>query len=965
MKQRLEQLIKGILWLLVMMTVFKVNAQSNDSLFIYTIANDVQTSEKVMEFDLYIRDANTDAPFELAATQAGILVNPAIYNGGTISISIVANSSELSTAQKPSSVVWSLSQNAIKLTPKSPPGAGSGTIISQTGLGTRVCRLRITNTVAFAPNTTANLTFNFTTSPYPTKVSYYISGVQTQLSCNTGNSTSSATNIALNPPPTIYAVTGGGSYCSGGSGVSVGLANSQSGVTYTLYKDAVAQTPTVAGTGSAISFGNQTAAGTYTVQGTSSFNITSSMSGSAVVSVDAPTAPTVNVVNNCGSSALTASDFTGSLTWSTLETATSINVSVAGSYTVTQNINGCTSPAGSGIAAPKAIPDAPGGSSAQWYCANTSPEVIDLLATGTAVQWYAVSSNGTALSSSSALGNNTHYYASQTIDGCESTARLDVTVTLHADGVFTGALSTQWNNAGNWCGGIPTVTSDVIIPSGTVHVTSTGGTLISCNNLTVNSGASLIVDAGKFLTVAGLTTVNGTDGIIIKSDGTGTGSFIDNGFAGSGSVKVEKYLAAANTYGWGVASPVDASGTGVFAGSLGVYFYNPMTPGWQSYSSGNMSTMGGYMTKFGSNKTLEFSGNQLNTSTQVFNNFYRTGFVSGNFGWNYMGNPYPSAINWDNVVNINGGYTDTAFIATTKLNNAIYISDNNGGFNTYVNGIGTNGFNGVIPPATAFWVQVNRYHVNTAGPLPDAHLTLNNSVRVHEAQMTKEALPQIQLVSLKLQNQNYSDEVIVGLKEGATTLFEPQYEAVKMFSENDAYPQLYSVLSSHEKLSINCISDNITQPVTVPLGFTDKSNSLLNISANDLSSVDMNISIYLEDKTENKIIDLRQQQTYFFSTTVNENNDRFMLHFRPATAGITTNNEVSGPSVYVCGSVLYISNIEEPTQCVIYNMLGQEVERRELAQDTMQKTDLNLPAGAYVVSLISKEQTVNQKVFVK
>jgi hypothetical protein len=65
-----------------------------------------------------------------------------------------------------------------------------------------------------------------------------------------------------------------------------------------------------------------------------------------------PLAPTVTVVENCGSSTLTASGFTGSLLWSTNETTTSITVTVAGPYTVTQTVNGCTSPPGTGIAAP-------------------------------------------------------------------------------------------------------------------------------------------------------------------------------------------------------------------------------------------------------------------------------------------------------------------------------------------------------------------------------------------------------------------------------------------------------------------------------------------------------------------------------------------------------------------------------------------------------------------------------------
>jgi hypothetical protein len=49
-----------------------------------------------------------------------------------------------------------------------------------------------------------------------------------------------------------------------------------------------------------------------------------------------PSAPVVTVVNNCGSSILTATSFTGSLLWSNGATTSSITVTTAGTYTVAQ-----------------------------------------------------------------------------------------------------------------------------------------------------------------------------------------------------------------------------------------------------------------------------------------------------------------------------------------------------------------------------------------------------------------------------------------------------------------------------------------------------------------------------------------------------------------------------------------------------------------------------------------------------
>jgi|GEM_PF-1694287 len=94
--------------------------------------------------------------------------------------------------------------------------------------------------------------------------------------------------VTVNPNPTPYSVTGGGSYCSGGSGVAVGLSNSESGVNYQLKIGGSNTGGTVAGTGAAISFGNHTAAGTYTVSASNATTgCTNSMTGNVTVIINA------------------------------------------------------------------------------------------------------------------------------------------------------------------------------------------------------------------------------------------------------------------------------------------------------------------------------------------------------------------------------------------------------------------------------------------------------------------------------------------------------------------------------------------------------------------------------------------------------------------------------------------------------------------------------------------------------
>lgn len=73
-------------------------------------------------------------------------------------------------------------------------------------------------------------------------------------------------------------------------------------------------------------------------------------------------------------------------------------------------------------------PAAPTGNTTLSLCNGAI--VAQLTATGTNVIWYDAASGGTLLNPITALTNNTIYYASQTVNACESTDRLAVTVQL-------------------------------------------------------------------------------------------------------------------------------------------------------------------------------------------------------------------------------------------------------------------------------------------------------------------------------------------------------------------------------------------------------------------------------------------------------------------------------------------------------------------------------------------------------
>lgn len=153
------------------------------------------TSDKTFEFDVVLLDTDAGNPFELALLQAGILVNPAFYEGGKVTASIVPGSSALIEEQQPLNILFAQDAHIVKLPSrtlkplaKDAKPEKRGTIISAKAPGTRICRIRLTNTVPFT-KAAAELKFNFQKLPYPTTVSQYIDGFNTPLTCEEKNCT--------------------------------------------------------------------------------------------------------------------------------------------------------------------------------------------------------------------------------------------------------------------------------------------------------------------------------------------------------------------------------------------------------------------------------------------------------------------------------------------------------------------------------------------------------------------------------------------------------------------------------------------------------------------------------------------------------------------------------------------------------------------------------------------------------
>lgn len=114
-----------------------------------------------------------------------------------------------------------------------------------------------------------------------------------------------------------------------------------------------------------------------------------------------------------------------------------------------------------------------------------TPTVSNLTATGTDLKWYLTLTGGTALDFATPLVNGQHYWGSQTLNGCESTARVEVVANVNTQSAPTagsnspaqtqvtwnwnaasGASGYKWNTVNTYATATNTLTATTLTETG-------------------------------------------------------------------------------------------------------------------------------------------------------------------------------------------------------------------------------------------------------------------------------------------------------------------------------------------------------------------------------------------------------------------------------------------------------------------------------------------------------------------
>jgi hypothetical protein len=491
------------------------------------------------------------------------------------------------------------------------------------------------------------------------------------------------------------------------------------------------------------------------------------------------------------------------------------------------------------------------------------------------------------------------------------------------DNVITGG---DWHTATDWSlGVVPDEHHNVVVAAGSLV---TASAVAEAFAVTVKPGAQFTLTS----------TLDVTNDFTIESDATGDGSFInDGGFLNvGGDITVERY--ATNGQWHGISSPVIGAKFDVtyFGGNPEVWVktYDEDSNGYHYLvdTTALMGAMNGYFTWIqtsGSPMTYDFVGS-LRTGTVGFaNNMVRT-----NTGHNFVGNPFTSAIDW----NASSGWNKQ------HLYNAIYFY-NGSNWASYISGLPTNGGSQYIAVGQGFFVQVESGY--TSGTLQ-----MTSDVCVHNTVGFMKDQSEQTIVRLQVEDAGKVDETVIRFAEEATAEFDGNLDAVKLFSFNNEYPQLYS--TANDFMSINSVPYGTS---SVALDVKGKDGNTLTISATEAEGFEF---LNLKDNNTGVTTNLKSEDYTF---TYNSNiTDRFELFF--GFTGIDTPTTADYAKIYaVDNNVKIVLDDGINADITVYNLLGQRVATRSASGNVT--TIAVEKSGYYLVKVNDGANVTTKKVFIR
>ncbi|NQT76481.1 MAG: T9SS type A sorting domain-containing protein [Bacteroidetes bacterium] len=590
-----------------------------------------------------------------------------------------------------------------------------------------------------------------------------------------------------------------------------------------------------------------------------------------------------------------------------------------------------------------------------WYHAFT----VQCNITGagqTSISWDALNTGLTAINASTSV-TETYFDSGNDI------------ATTHK--CWTGAFNADWDNIINWSpNGVPTTTDDIIYPNNpTTELSVFISTYGSVQNLRVNHHAQLYIPGNKGLDVSGTTTLMGDTNIVLDcatGNGTLSSSFMPhggityNGFVlENGHIEVHRNLyyteTSASYYMHQVAAPVG----GVILDDWDMipdysyaFEFSTISQDWWNIYVPSRPTPSGY-------GFIISVYDQTSASTQdvVFYDNLELGavsptFVLANNELALLGNPYTAPVEWDLMI-----------VGQTNILNNVWVFDpSTGAYVSYVGGTGGNSSARYIQPGQSFFI---------AATGAATQFDMDPADRTHNIEdYLKDEFPNLLRVYTEGGNET-SDEIYVRFKEGVTAAYDVNHDGEYWPSAYGEFATaMYTVSSDDVNLSIDARPMIEGEQVSIPLHFkpTIEAEYKLHADEESLSSFALGIEILLEDTfhPELDLFDMRSGSGYEFSATLEDDYDRFILHFYDEAFGIADGRTYKPIKIYSNRTDAFIMNDSEQLikEILVYDIMGNLLLDKVGVYNDVTQLYVSDKTGYYVVKVITDKAVYTEKVFI-
>lgn len=502
---------------------------------------------------------------------------------------------------------------------------------------------------------------------------------------------------------------------------------------------------------------------------------------------------------------------------------------------------------------------------------------------------------------------------------------------LVVDGTFVprqGLVTFAGGAAQTVSGANPVAFFDVAVNQTPASTVTLSTPVDVANNLAINSSSTL--NAGNQLLLLQSTAAR-----------TANVSALPAGALINGSVIVQRHLPkiVSRRHYFHIASPVVGSTLADWNTEVPIYLayqWNEVPNVYEKVGLSTPTLSGkGFTVDFNTlvSSTVDTRGSLRQGTLSVPVTTQSPGVVEGQDGWNLLGNPYPSAIDWDNIVLPAGVY------------DAVYVWDNFGNSGqgpepaklvSYVDGVGTpNGFGGEIAQGQAFWVKAT---ANATFTFTESAKSLVTDASFYR----KPEIPNILRITLK--GSDIKDETVIRLREGATGNFDGKYDAYKYLTEGF---RISTLTEDNVKAVINAFGTSSCDR-TVQLVAEEAQKGSYTLDFNGMESFESFISISLFDAVEKKTIDIRNQPVYAF-TIADENielmDTRFLISLGANVPPVNTAIAATGETLCEDNSIARIM-LDSSEPGVQYSVEWQGTKISEPVTGTGSSLQLDVNTGS-------------------